>query len=169
MSYKLIVAFDNNRGIGIENNLPWKIQKDISKFIKLSKGNGKNAIIMGKNTWISLPIKPLKDRFNIILSKTLENNIKEKNIRIFSNIEDIINFCKNKFEEIWVIGGEKIYSLFLQKNLIDELHITHIDNDYKCDTFFPEINYNIWKLKKLDMILKNNSQPTIYNKIYIKK
>ena len=152
MMYKLIVAFDNNRGIGLKNNLPWKIKEDMEKFVNLSKGNGKNAVIMGKNTWLSLPKQPLKNRYNIILSTTLDNNIILPETKIFNNIDDIIKFCNNKFEDIWIIGGEKIYNLFLEKNLVDEIYITDIAKDYKCDTFFPELSREKWSLVKYNNI-----------------
>ena len=65
------MAFDINRGIGKNNNLPWKISDDLKRFSKLTKGNNNNAIIMGRNTWDSLPNKPLSQRDNLILSTTL--------------------------------------------------------------------------------------------------
>ena len=59
MNYKLIVAYCSNKGIGFNNDLPWNIRSDLIKFSKLTKGNCNNAIVMGKNTWLSLPKKPL--------------------------------------------------------------------------------------------------------------
>ena len=72
MKYNIIVACSKNRGIGYENSLPWKISSDLKKFRDLTIGNGNNAVIMGKNTWTSLPIKYLKSRDNLILSTTLK-------------------------------------------------------------------------------------------------
>lgn len=167
MLIKIIVAFDNNNGIGLLNKLPWKINEDMKKFVNLTKGNGKNAIIMGKNTWMSLPNKPLIDRYNIVISRTLDNNL-NNNISVFNNIEEAINFCKDKFEDVWVIGGEKIYNEFLNKNLIDKLYITEINKNYKCDTFFPRIDENKYKLIENTIIYDNNNNPFLYNKIYVK-
>tara|TARA_B100001093_G_C26735531_1_gene974252 strand:- start:517 stop:1026 length:510 start_codon:yes stop_codon:yes gene_type:complete len=168
--YKLIVAFDINRGIGLKNNLPWKIKEDMQKFVNLSKKNGKNAIIMGKNTWLSLPNKPLKNRYNIVLSTTLDKNIILPETTIFNNIDNIVKFCNNnKFEEIWIIGGEKIYNLFLEKDLVDEIYITHIEKEYNCDTFFPELSNEKWNLIKFDNIFNNDIKANISNKIYKKK
>jgi len=167
--FKLIVAFDINRGIGLKNNLPWKIKEDMQKFVNLSKKNGKNAIIMGKNTWLSLSNKPLKNRYNIVLSTTLDKNIILPETTIFNNIDDIIKFCNNKFEEIWIIGGEKIYNLFLEKDLVDEIYITHIEKAYNCDTFFPELSNEKWNLIKYDNIFNNGINTNISNIIYKKK
>jgi dihydrofolate reductase len=69
--FNIIVAFDINRGIGINNRLPWHIPDDLKQFQKLTRGNGKNAVIMGKNTWNSLPVKMLAGRDNLILSLEL--------------------------------------------------------------------------------------------------
>ena len=54
--FNIIVAFDIKRGIGIDNTLPWHIPDDLKQFQKLTRGNGKNAVIMGKNTWNSLKL-----------------------------------------------------------------------------------------------------------------
>ena len=55
--YNIIVAYDLNQGIGKNNRLPWHFSEDLKRFSKLTRGEGKNAIIMGKNTWESIPKK----------------------------------------------------------------------------------------------------------------
>ena len=166
MKYNIIVACTKNRGIGYENSLPWKISSDLKKFRDLTIGNGNNAVIMGKNTWTSLPIKYLKSRDNLILSTTLklstcyiDNNDNNDNnddndniysrstlIKVFSEIETMIAYCnKAQYDCVWIIGGAEIYNLFLdrantiQDIEISEIHITWIDQDFICDTFFPDI------------------------------
>ena len=67
MQYKLIVAVCKHNGIGYRDTLPWKIKEDLKHFSKLTKGNGKNAIVMGKNTWNSIGGSPLPKRDNLIL------------------------------------------------------------------------------------------------------
>ena len=116
MKLKLIVAMCKNSGIGYRNNIPWNIKKDLLHFSnKTSGGYGKyirninisnidtnikkNAIIMGKNTWLSLPKypEPLKNRDNIILSTSItENIIRNSNsdlIIYFSSISRMMSFC----------------------------------------------------------------------------
>ena len=65
---KLIVAFSKNLGIGYKNKIPWNLKKDLKYFKNLTIGKGNNAIVMGKNTWKSLPVKslPKREKFNII-------------------------------------------------------------------------------------------------------
>ena len=75
----IVVATCKNMGIGINNSLPWRILTDTYFFKYLTIGNEKNAVIMGKNTYLSLP-KPLKHRDNFVLSTTM----KEEKYKVFS-------------------------------------------------------------------------------------
>ena len=62
MKINIIVAIDNIMGIGKNNKLPWNIPNDLKYFSKLTRGNVNNAILMGRKTWESLPVKPLIKR-----------------------------------------------------------------------------------------------------------
>ena len=135
---KLIVALDNKNGIGKNNKLAWNHSCDLKYFSKLTKGNGNNCRIMGRNTFNSIG-KHLPGRANIILSKSLTAD----NVNIFNNIYNIFSYLKLKnYDEVWVIGGLQIYNLFLEEKIIDELFITYINFDYKCDIFFPKLSDN---------------------------
>ena len=147
---KIIVAMDDNNGIGLKNNLPWHFPEDLKYFSKTTKGDGNNAIIMGRNTWNSLPKKPLPNRVNIILTRnikdednTLENKYNDAEVigvKWFDNINTIKSFCnERKFDDIWIIGGESIYNEFINDEDVNYLYITRIKGDYQCDTFFPPI------------------------------
>ena len=141
--FNIIVAFDINRGIGINNQLPWHIPDDLKQFQKLTRGNGKNAVIMGKNTWNSLPVKMLAGRDNLILSSELvieENTPFNNYIKTFNTLQKLTDFCKkNSYEDVWIIGGSQIYNLFLDNKRVDKIYATIINQQYECDTFFPEI------------------------------
>jgi dihydrofolate reductase len=129
--FNIIVAFDINRGIGINNRLPWHIPDDLKQFQKLTRGNGKNAVIMGKNTWNSLPVKMLAGRDNLILSLELvieENTPFNNYIKTFNTLQKLTDFCKkNSYENIWIIGGSQIYNLFLDNKLVDKIYATIIN------------------------------------------
>ena len=73
----IIVAACKNRGIGLNNKLPWKLKKEMNIFTKLTKGDETNAVIMGKNTWLSLP-KALPKRANFVISKSVCERRKKK-------------------------------------------------------------------------------------------
>ena len=145
MIYNIIVAVCEDNGIGKDNKLPWdNIPEDMRNFSKLTKGKGNNAIIMGKNTYKSIG-RPLPGRVNIVLSSTLNEDIEEKNIHVFKNIDKTIQFCnKKKFDEVWVIGGESIYSQFLDLNYIQNIYKTTINQKIECDTFFPQISESFY-------------------------
>ena len=154
MILKMIVAYDLNQGIGKNNKLPWYIREDLKYFSTLTKGDGKNAIIMGKNTWNSIPKKPLPKRDNLILSTTLEieeSNPKQTYVKSFSDINKILQFCENeKYDEVWIIGGSKIYEQLITHKLLKYIYVTHIQETYDCDTFFPKMNN--WTLIKSNSI-----------------
>ena len=149
MNYKIIAALCQDRGIGKDGTLPWKIAEDMNFFSKLTKGNGKNAVIMGKKTWDSFKGRSLIERDNLIISSTLSLNKTNKindTILSFKNIKEVDEYCKTQnYDDVWVIGGETIYKQFIDNNLSKECIITYINNKYECDTFFPALDNKVWK------------------------
>jgi len=185
MIVNIIVAHCKNNGIGKNNTLLWNIKSDMAKFKKLTIGNNNNAIIMGKNTYESLNnTNGLANRDNLILSNSLIiDKLNGKNIiKTFNNLNDINDFVKLKnYDELWIIGGEQIYKLFLdnykkEENSIyniNEIIITYIDKEFDCDTYFPNLKeytqkHNLYFYSK--NILKNelikDSNYNIYEIIY---
>lgn len=155
----IIVACDSYKGIGKNNTIPWNNKDDMKLFYKLTKGNKKNAIIMGRKTWESLPKKPLPDRENLIMSKTLKDN---DNYKTFSYYDDLFKYIKNKdYETIWVIGGSQIYDYFMSINLVNNIYITRQNGYYNCDTFFI---FDESKYKKIEeRYINNDSNLEIYD------
>jgi len=152
----IIVAHDKNNGIGYYNNIPWKCKKDMIFFKYKTIGHNKNnAVIMGKNTWLSIPNKPLKDRENIVISKTLqETNLFKR----FDTCNQALDFCNSKnYDEVWIIGGEKIYQEFILSNKVNYIYTTEIDDNYTCDVFFPKIPDN-FKFIKSEFLCKLNEK-----------
>ena len=138
MKFKLIVAICKGGGIGKNNTLPWKIKEDLNYFSKVTKGNGNNAIIMGRKTFTSIGSKGLHGRDNLILTNSSQyNNI--NNVLYFNDIHSIKEHCREKnYDDAWVIGGETIYKQFLDAQLIDMCSVTFINKPFECDTFFPK-------------------------------
>lgn len=180
ININLIVALCKNNGIGYENTIPWKISSDLKKFKKYTspKNNTQSsAIVMGKNTYNSIA-KPLVNRDNLILSSTLniDKVFDNKNIvKSFSKIESLEDFIKLKnYDEVWIIGGSKIYDLFLNtypnNGLLKptNLYITYIDEDFECDTFFPTIDTNIFKFVSQETHDTNGKEYdyTILDRVY---
>ena len=142
MLVKVIVAISDNNGIGKDNQLPWKCRDDMLFFARNTIGTGDNAVVMGKNTWLSIG-KPLRNRMNIVVSSTMKQT---DGITIAKTIESALAIAENTgINTLWVIGGASIYKWFLNYEKTNELVISKIPGQYDCDVFFPEIDLEKWK------------------------
>lgn len=160
MGVNIIVAYCNGNGIGKNNALPWYIPQDLKHFSKLTKGNNNNMIVMGRKTWDSLPRKPLPKRFNAIVSNHLI--IDNETTKTFKSLTEVVDFSRqNGYETLWVIGGAEIYKMALALDIVDEIHVTEIQEQHDCDVFFPEISKDSFK-----MVLEREIGEKICYKIY---
>ena len=144
MIINIAVAITKNGGIGLNGSLPWpNLKGDMSLFSKRTTGSGNNAVLMGKNTWLSIPEnrRPLKNRTNIIISSCLSLQLPASPCcHVVSSINDAIVFCEAaKYDELWIIGGSRIYNDFLNTycDKINRVYITCVCSNhiYECDTF----------------------------------
>lgn len=143
MKIKLIVAASENNVIGIKNDLPWHLPDDM-KYFKEKTIN--SVVIMGKNNYLSIPKKfrPLKDRVNIVLTKNAQ--FTAHNCIIANSLEKAIEVAKlEKKEDVFIIGGGKVYQYALEKELIDLIYLTRIHANIEGDTFFPKIHLQEWR------------------------
>jgi len=131
----IIAAIGENNELGLDNKLIWNIKEDLKRFKKLTTGH---SIIMGRKTFESIS-KALPGRLNIVLTKN--KNFKFKNVCIASNIHEAIELTKDD-EQPFIIGGSEIYSLFI--NMAQTIELTRVHNNFKADTFFPDINFGKW-------------------------
>jgi len=136
-SFFIILCSDSMNGIGKNNTLPWKNKIDMDFFqIKTIH----NIVIMGKNTYLSLPNGYLKDRINIVISSSLSLK-KEKNIFVKSSLDEALEYCffNYKFKKIFVIGGAILYKEALQHPNLKSIYWNVLlkELNYDCDTFFP--------------------------------
>jgi len=131
----LIVAVAKDWGIGCENELLFRIPADHKYFRKTTTGK---VVVMGHNTFKSLPGgKPLKDRVNIVLSRN--PGLAIPGVTVCNCIEDLlVEIKKYNAEDVFVIGGEKIYTALLE--YCTKAYVTKIDAVLKSDTFFPNID-----------------------------
>tara|TARA_Y100000590_G_scaffold452556_1_gene595926 strand:+ start:307 stop:906 length:600 start_codon:yes stop_codon:yes gene_type:complete len=164
----IIVAACKNRGIGLNNKLPWKLKKEMNIFTKLTKGDETNAVIMGKNTWLSLP-KALPKRANFVISKSVCERRKKNRGKIpivyYDNYifkesyEDLYkNGLINQYKNKWIIGGAQIYNSLIHHENTQAIYYTEIDEEYKCDTFFPEIPAHYDKIYETKDIYDNDTK-----------
>tara|TARA_B110000902_G_scaffold6610_1_gene7931 strand:- start:160 stop:768 length:609 start_codon:yes stop_codon:yes gene_type:complete len=157
----IVVATCKNRGIGIKNQLPWRLLSDLYFFKYLTIGNEKNAVIMGKNTYLSLP-KPLKYRDNIVLSTSMK--AKKYNVFSTTSMGHVIPHLF-KYDNVYLIGGETLYNEYVDSNHVKGIYHTHIEEDYECDTFFPEIpeKFNKIKTTKFKDIEKKTGKEVVFD------
>lgn len=139
-SFNTIVAYDSKFGIGKDGKIPWDIPTDLYRFKQLTTGN---VVIMGRKTYESIG-KPLNNRINIIISKTLKLENTE-NLYFFNDIIEAFKFASSIKKTKFVIGGQNIYKWFLDNNLITTEYVTKIYYDYNCDVFYPKYTRGVLK------------------------
>ena len=144
--FSIIVAFDSQYGIGKNGQLAWRLPSDLKHFKEISTAvtdpARKNAVIMGRKTWESLPQKfrPLPGRVNMVLSKEGKLSLASGVLSSSSLENALTQLSSPDIESIFVIGGAQIYAEALEHPLCQKLYVTHVQGDYGCDAFFPPIS-----------------------------
>ena len=131
-----ILAHDGYWGIGKNNDLPWpKNSEDLKWFKESTSGS---TVVMGRSTWESLPFKPLPNRHNIVVSSKMKIQHGVEIIRpdIYKSRMNIMS----QHEDVWIIGGAQLLESSL--DIIDELWLNNVGDNYDCDTFLPAVAIN---------------------------
>ena len=132
----IIAAVAKNRAIGFENKLIYWLPNDLKRFKALTTGH---TIIMGRNTYLSLPKGALPNRRNVVLSTTVKEL---PGCEVFPTLEAALKSCKED-EDIYIIGGARVYEQAMA--LADRLCLTEVDDTPKeADAFFPD--YSEWEI-----------------------
>jgi dihydrofolate reductase len=134
----IIAAVADNNVIGYEGSIPWHISEDFKHFKQLTLGN---CCIFGRKTYESLPIKPLPQRENIVISSN--PNYKPQGVIVFNSFETAMDYVKTK-GKVYICGGQQIYEQTLP--FVNTLELTIVNLEPEGDTYFPEINFNEWIL-----------------------
>ena len=137
----LIVAVAQNNVIGKDNKLIWHISEDLKRFKEITSGK---TIIMGRKTFESLP-GVLPNRKHIIVTRDKNYKVNSDKVTIVNDLNTLIDQYKNCNDEVFIIGGAEIYKQSLPH--ADKLYLTKINNFFDGDTFFPEINYDYFKVE----------------------
>lgn len=148
-----LVAVSNNLVIGVKNDLPWKLKRDLQHFSAYTQNK---AIIMGRKTFESIG-RPLPNRKNIVISKTMRP---ENDIEVTSNLEQAIQLAekwnidqKNKNEVVLIGGG---YVFEESKDLVNKLVLTQVDCDINGDVFYPKLDFSTWKKESEESYKKDS-------------
>ncbi|MCF6345203.1 MAG: type 3 dihydrofolate reductase [Thiomicrorhabdus sp.] len=136
MKIAMIAAMENDRVIGLNDDMPWHLPDDL-KFFK-AKTTGK-PVIMGRKTFESIGSRPLPNRPNIVISRNA--NLTIPNVEVFSSIEQaLVKYATEP--EVIIMGGGELYRQMLPK--ADRLYLTLIDANIKGDTYFPDWTTLAW-------------------------
>lgn len=135
MRINIIAAVARNRAIGFKNKLIYWLPNDLKRFKALTTGH---TIIMGRNTFASLPKGALPNRRNIVLSTTAKEL---PGCECFASLDEALGHC-GADEDIYIIGGASVYEQAIRR--ADRLCLTEVDDSpAEADAFFP--NYDEWK------------------------
>jgi len=133
----LLVAKSDNNVIGQDNQLIWHLPNDLKHFKEITTGH---PIIMGRKTFESIG-RILPNRTNIIITRNRNYSI--ENAKVAHSLNEALELAKEIDENIFIIGGGKIYEQAI--DFADILEVTEVHENFEGDTYFPEIDLNVWK------------------------
>jgi len=150
----ILVAVSPEGIIGKDNSIPWHYSADLKRFKRLTVGK---TVIMGRKTWESLPIKPLPERRNIVITRSDFDDVD-----CFKSINDALDTCDG---DIWFIGGAGIYKEAL--DVADIIDMTLVPDNISGEgcVNFPELG-NEWEAGDIEA-LENDDR--LKHKIYTRR
>ena len=142
MQISHLVALSNNSVIGVNNNLPWKLKRDLQHFSAYTQ---KKAIVMGRKTFESIG-RPLPNRHNIVISSSLHSS---DGIEVVRNLAEGIeaantwNTHQHIDNEVVIIGGGHVFKESML--IVNKLVLTKVDCEIAGDIFYPAVNLQEWR------------------------
>jgi dihydrofolate reductase len=159
MKLSIIAAVGQNNELGKDNNLIWHLKKDMQFFQKTTTGH---ILIMGRKTFESLP-KILPNRQHLVLSRKDLNLPKE--VKVYHDIAEFLNDYKNCEDEIFNIGGAKVYEELLP--YADQLYLTEIAaTDKTANVFFPNFPQEDFVKEILDTDIDEKTNISFKHTLY---
>ncbi|KAI3969903.1 hypothetical protein MKX01_038371 [Papaver californicum] len=156
-TYQVVVAATRSMGIGKDGKLPWRLPSDLKFFKEVTMGTSdpskKNAVVMGRKTWESIPMeyRPLPGRLNVVLTRsgsfdiaTAENVISCSSMASALELLAASPYCLS-IEKVFVIGGGQVLREALNAPGCDAIHLTEIEANIECDTFIPPVDSGLYK------------------------
>lgn len=142
MKIAVIVAVDQENGIGKNNDLMWHLPDDLKFFKDTTAGH---IVIMGRKNWDSIPerFRPFKNRENVVITRN--RDFQAEGAHVFHSMEEALEAYKNENgRTVFIIGGGEIYRQAIELNCVDEFFITRVDHRFDADTFFPKLDFSSW-------------------------
>lgn len=162
MIYTIIAACDENRAIGKDNKLLWKLPEDMSAFKAYTMGK---IVLMGRKTFESIG-RPLAGRYNVVITRTpaeyserykADNLIFVKSFGEYFELVSLLTQAPERYEETCIIGGAEVYTKALSLGIVDKMIWTTVHVKTNGDTYFPVINFEDWLLTKENVREKTDS------------
>lgn len=145
---KLILAADHDWAIGKDGDLLANIPEDKKFFREMTKGS---TVVMGRKTWDSLPKKPLPDRVNCVLSRSVKSL---EGAEVFADVGSLLEFTKKAQGDVFVMGGADVYKQLLP--YCDEAFVTRIYENFHGDVFFEDIEHDkAWELVEASPVVSS--------------
>jgi dihydrofolate reductase len=134
-----VVALDQDRVIGLDGALPWRLPDDMKRFREITMGH---PVLMGRKTYESLPprFRPLPGRKNIILTR--QTDYDAPGCVVVNSAAEALQVVAEE-EELMIIGGAQLYEAFF--DVADRLYVTFVEGRHEGDAFFPTINPDQWR------------------------
>lgn len=145
MIVSLIAAYAvSDNAIGIRGDLPWHLPADLRRFKQLTMGH---TLIMGRRTHQSLGGRVLPGRRIIVLSRTLNRRPPNAD-RVADSLARALEIAERELgeSEVFITGGEEVYDLALEKDLVDRMYLTLVEAEIEADTFFPTFDPDKWQV-----------------------
>jgi dihydrofolate reductase len=133
----IIVAIAGNNAIGKDNQLLWHLSDDLKRFKRLTTGH---TVIMGRNTYLSLPNGALPNRRNIVITDRPGEQF--GGCEMAHSVEEALRLAGDA-DECFVMGGGMVYRQLLP--VAGKLYLTKVHASFEADTFFPEIDFSEWR------------------------
>ncbi|XP_039143877.1 bifunctional dihydrofolate reductase-thymidylate synthase-like [Dioscorea cayenensis subsp. rotundata] len=156
-TFQVVVAATRKLGIGKDGKLPWKLPSDLKFFKKITlftlDPGRKNAVIMGRKTWESIPVdnRPLPGRLNVVLTRSGSFDIATaENVVICGSMNSALDllaaspYCLS-IEKVFVIGGGQVLREALNAPGCEAIHLTDIETSIECDTFIPSVDFTVFQ------------------------
>jgi len=139
MTVSLIAAMSENRVIGRENGLPWKLPADLKRLKRLTMGH---HVIMGRKTFDSIH-KALPGRINVVITR--DRSFEADEVATVSSLQDALRLAEASGDpEVFVAGGGEIFEQALP--IANRIYLTLIHKHFEGDTFFPDFDRSVWTL-----------------------
>ena len=133
-----IAAADLDDGIARAGSLPWRLPSDLKRFRRLTTGDGRSAVLMGRLTFLAPEVagRPLPKRLNVVLSRQPAPADLAPGVVWAPDWEAALAACAG-VEAIWVVGGGEVYADAFARDLVDAVELTRVHARFGCDRFWP--------------------------------